>query len=42
MESMMLAVADMNTLAKQMGMSVRMLAQHFSKLAATMAAGKLA
>ena len=38
----MLAGTDIHTLAKQMGTSVRILEQHYSKLTATMAAGKLA
>lgn len=38
----LLAGTDIHTLAKQMGTSVRMLEQHYSKLTATMAAGKLA
>ena len=38
----LLAGTDIHTLAKQMGTSVRMLEQHYSKLTATMAAEKLA
>ena len=38
----LLGGTDIHTLAKQMGTSVRMLEQHYSKLTATMAAGKLA
>jgi hypothetical protein len=38
----LLAGTDIPTLAKQMGTSVRMLEAHYSKLTATMAAGKLA
>jgi integrase len=33
---------DMHTVAKQMGMSIGMLEQHYSKLTATMAAERLA
>ena len=42
MESTVLAGADMNTLATLMVTSVRILEQYYSKLTATMAAGKLA
>ena len=38
----LLAETDIHTLARQMGTSVRMLEQHYSKLTATMAADKLA
>ena len=38
----LLAGTDIHTLAKQMGTSVRMLEQHYSKLTATMAAERLA
>jgi len=38
----LLAETDIHTLSKQMGSSVRMLEQHYSKLTATMAAEKLA
>ena len=38
----LLSGTDINTLAKQMGTSVRMLELHYSKLTATMAAEKLA
>ena len=38
----LLAGTDIHTLAKQMGTSVRMLEQHYSKLTATMAADRLA
>ena len=38
----LLSGTDIHTLAKQMGTSVVMLEQHYSKLTATMAAGKLA
>ena len=38
----LLSGTDIHTLAKQMGTSVRMLEQHYSKLTATMAAEKLA
>jgi len=38
----LLAGTDIHTLAKQMGTSFVLLEQHYSKLTATMAAGKLA
>jgi integrase len=38
----LLSGTDINTLAKQMGASVRMLELHYSKLTATMAAERLA
>ncbi len=38
----LLAGTDIHTLARQMGTSVVMLEQHYSKLSATMAAGRLA
>ncbi len=38
----LVAATDIHTLSKQMGTSVAMLEQHYSKLTATMAAGKLA
>jgi hypothetical protein len=38
----LLGGTDIHTLAKQMGTSVRMLEQHYSKLSETMAAKKLA
>ena len=38
----LLGGTDIHTLAKQMGTSVRMLEQHYSKLTATMAAERLA
>ncbi len=38
----LLAGTDIHTLARQMGTSVVMLERHYSKLAATLAAGKLA
>jgi integrase len=38
----LLAGTDIHTLARQMGTSVLMLERHYSKLTATMAAGKLA
>ena len=38
----LLSGTDIHTLSKQMGNSVRMLEQHYSKLTATMAAGRLA
>jgi integrase len=38
----LLATTDIHTLAKQMGTSVTMLERHYSKLTATLAAGKLA
>lgn len=42
MESVALAALGMLTLATSMAISVRMFKQHYSKLMATMAAGKLA
>jgi integrase len=38
----LLAGTDIHTLARQMGTSVVMLERHYSKLTATLAAGKLA
>jgi integrase len=38
----LLAGTDIHTLARQMGTSVVMLERHYSKLSATLAAGKLA
>ena len=38
----LLAGTDIHTLARQMGTSVVMLEQHYSKLSATLAAGRLA
>ena len=38
----LLAGTEIHTLAKQMGTSVRMLEQHYSRLTATMAAERLA
>jgi hypothetical protein len=38
----MLSGADIHTLSKQMGTSVRMVEAHYSKLTATMAADRLA
>jgi integrase len=38
----LLAGTDIHTLARQMGTSVLMLERHYSKLKATLAAGKLA
>lgn len=38
----LLAGTDIHTLAKQMGTSVTMLERHYSKLTATLAAGRLA
>jgi hypothetical protein len=38
----LLAGTDIHTLVRQMGTSILMLENHYSKLKATMAAGKLA
>jgi integrase len=40
--SLMDGQMDMHTLAKQMGTSIGMLEQHYSKMTATMAADRLA